>query len=320
MTWLLLGALLALAAHAVASSAAAAAVVALAPGLERRLARRPPAARARGLFVLALSPSLAGLIAVLAVVAPAWVSHEPAGAREAAGPLLWVLGLAGAALLAPRPLAAARLARRTARAVRAWARGGAPVAGLRIPATRIEHPLPVAALAGTLRPRLLLASRLVDALTADELQAVAAHERAHAAAGDNLRRLALAASPDALAWLPAGRRFRAAFEEAAEFAADERARREVRPEALARALVVAASLVPDGGRLALPLAALDAAPLAARVRVLLADGPAPGPAPAGRGAPLAVAAAVLGIGALAAWSALRPEAHALLEAVVRASS
>ncbi len=320
MSGVLLGVLLALAAHAVVSSSAASAIVLVAPALERRLARRPPAARVRGLFALALAPALAGLAAAAALVAPAWVVHEPAGARETAGPLLWVLGLAGAALLLPRPVAAARLARRTARAVRAWTRGGSPVAGLSLPATRIEHPLPVAALAGTLRPRLLLAGRLVDALSADEIRAVAAHERAHAAAGDNLRRLALAASPDALAWLPAGRRLRAAFEEAAELAADERARRDVRPETLARALVVAASLVPDGGRLALPLAALDAAPLAARVRALLAAAPLPAAPedawPRLRG----VAAALLAVAALAAWSAARPEAHSLLEAVVRASS
>lgn len=320
MSGLLLGVLLALAAHAVVSSSAAAAIVLVAPALERRLALRPPVARARGLFALALAPSLAGLAAVVALVAPAWLAYEPADGGETAGLLLWVLGLAGAALLLPRPLAAARLARATARAVSAWTRGGSPVAGLPLPATRIEHPRPVAALAGTLRPRLLLAGRLVDALSADELRAVAAHERGHAAAGDNLRRFALAASPDALAWLPAGRRLRAAFEEAAELAADERARRDVRPETLARALVVAASLVPDGGRLALPLAALDAAPLAARIRALLADGPLPGRAPEDAWPRLGVAAALLAVAALAAWSAARPEAHSLLEAVVRASS
>lgn len=319
MSWLLLGALLALAAHAVASSSAAALVCAAAPAVERRLERGAPAARARGLFALALAPSLGGVVAAMAVAA-SWAAWEPRSGAETAGPVLWTLGLGGGALVASRIAGGLRLASRTSRAVRSWTRGGTPLAGLSLPATRIVHSLPVAALAGFVRPRLLLASRLVDALDPDELRAVAAHERGHAAALDNLRRLALAASPDPLALLPAGRRLRAAFEEAAEAAADRRALRETRPLTLARALVAAAALVPEGDRPDLPLATLDAAPLAARVRALLAAGDPAIPGEDGVGRHVAVVAVVLSLAALAALCALRPEPQAVLEAVVRALS
>lgn len=320
MSWVLLGALLALAAHAVASSAAAALVCAVAPAVERRLERVAPAARARGLFALALAPSLGGVAAAVAVVS-SWVAWEPRGGAETAGPALWSLAFAGVALVASRLAAGLHVASRTSRAVRGWTRGGTPLAGLSLPATRIAHPLPVAALAGFVRPRLLLASRLVDALDPDELRAVAAHESGHAAALDNLRRLALAASPDPLAILPAGRRLRAAFEEAAEAAADRRALRETQPLTLARALVAAAALVPEGGtgRLPLPLATLEGAPLAARVRALLAADPA-APVDDGGRRLAAVVAVVLSLAAPAAVCAWRPEPQAVLEAVVRALS
>jgi len=142
-------------------------------------------------------------------------------------------------------------------------------------------------------------------------------EIGHAAARDNLRRLVLAASPDVLAWLPAGARLRRDFEQAAEAAADRRALERVRPETLARALLKAAALVREGQRLELPVAAFDgAAPLADRVRALLDSEPE-----AVDGAPvraLALAAAALVVAGAAAFSAARPEAHAVLEAVVRA--
>ena len=321
MSWLVLGLLLALGAHAVVSTLAALGVLAARPLAERALARAAPAARARLLFALCLAPSAAGLVAVVAVVLPAWIAHEPRATNEAAGPLLRAAGLAGAALLAARLGPGLLLAARTARAVAAWTRRGTPVPGLPLPAARFDHPLPVAALVGVVRPRLLLADRLVAALDAPALQAVAAHEMGHAAARDNLRRLLLASSPDVLAWLPQGRRLRRGFDEAAEAAADRHALARVRPETLARALVTAAGLVPEGRRLELPLAALDdgAAPLADRVRSLLAAEPPAADGGSGRGVrPAHALAAGLALAALVVFSAARPEAHALLETVVHA--
>ena len=302
MSWLGLGLLLALGVHAAVSTVVALLVVAARPLAERRPRRAAPAGRARSLFALALAPAAAGLLAVGAIVLPAWVAREPRGEAEAAGPVLWAVALAGAAMVLVRVGSALRLVRRTARVVGAWTRGGRPLGGLPLPATRFEHPLPVAALVGLLRPRLVVAGRLVAALDRSELQAVAAHEIGHAVARDNLRRLLLAASPDVLAWLPAGARLRRDFERAAEAAADRRALERVRPETLARALLKAAALVPEGRRLELPVAAFDgAAPLADRVRALLASEPEAVDGAPGRA--LALAAAALVVAGVAAFSA-----------------
>lgn len=77
---------------------------------------------------------------------------------------------------------------------------------------------------GILRPRLLVSRGLLDSLSADELDAVLAHERAHAARFDNLRQLLVRWST--IAWPPASRRaVRAYNDRACEAACDEPALR-----------------------------------------------------------------------------------------------
>ena len=104
----------------------------------------------------------------------------------------------------------------------------------------------MAAVVGLRRGRLFLADGLLRALAPDELDGVVAHEAAHRAACDNLKRLLLRASPDLLAWSGPGARLRQAFEEAAEREADDRACARVSPLVLARALLKVAALVPPG--------------------------------------------------------------------------
>ena len=319
MSLALLGLALALAAHVAVATAGSLVVALLLPVVEPRLARLSAGARASGFLALALLPAAGGLVAGLFVVVPAWIAREPAGAAERLGPALALPALAGAVLVVARLGSGLALLRRGSRAAAGWARGGQAFVGLPLPATRFEHELPVAALVGLARPRLLLANRLVAALDREELRAVVAHELGHAAARDNLKRLLLAASPDPLVWLPAGARLRRAFEEAAEEAADLAACASVAPLHLARALVKAAALVPPGRRLALPLPGLhNDEPLARRVRAL-ADREPQG-APSGTGSPrrAALALALLGgLLGLATAAAVRPEAHALLETLVR---
>jgi Zn-dependent protease with chaperone function len=181
----------------------------------------------------------------------------------------------------------------------------------------------VAAVFGLVRGRLFLADRLLIALSPEELEGVVAHEVAHRAARDNLKRLLLRASPDVLALTGLGARLRQAFEDAAEAAADRRACARVSPLVLARTLLKVASLVPPGQRLDAAVAALhrDGA-LSSRVRALVAvhdqaDGPAAAPADHSVGRvpdtalALAALAALIAIGALS----LRP-VHGLLEVFV----
>jgi Zn-dependent protease with chaperone function len=178
----------------------------------------------------------------------------------------------------------------------------------------------VAALAGTWRPRLLFSDTALRALTPAELEAVIEHERAHATVHENLRRLVLRASPDPLALLPAGRRLRAAFEEAAEAAADAAACARVPPLLLASALIKLAGLVPPGRRLDVAVASFHReGGIAERVRALLAAATTwkpRGAIPPTRGFPTRILALLL----VAAYGALVASStsfvHGLLEALV----
>ena len=184
---------------------------------------------------------------------PRWASRcrpgsstSPAGSAETAGPVLVALAAAGAALVLGRAGAALLDLWRTSRLARRWSAAGRPLAGLPFPATRFAHEFPVAAVFGLRRGRLFLADGLLRALSPEELDGVVAHEAAHRAARDNLKRLLLRASPDLLALSGPGARLRQAFEEAAESEADDRACARVSPLVLARALLKVAALVPPG--------------------------------------------------------------------------
>jgi bla regulator protein blaR1 len=303
--------------HLVVASALSVGVAAAFPALDRALLRLDPRRRAERTFALALLPPAGGLAAALGLALPAWVLCEPRGAAEEPGLAVLALALA-TAILATARLGAALLAQwRTSRLVQRFRTRGRDLPGLAFEATRFPHALPVAALAGLIRPRLLLSELLLRALSPAELRAVVAHEKAHASARDNLKRLLLRASPDPLALLPAGSRLRASFEQAAEAAADQAACSDVAPLVLARALLKVAALVPPGRRLELGVAALHReGEIAARVRALVLSheggaSDAHERAPGARRWPLPVAAGVLA----AAWASL-PAVHHLLETLV----
>lgn len=270
MSFAALGLALVLAAHVVVSTALSLLALVVLPWVGARPVD-PPARRASALLFLGLLPAFGGLAVALGLALPAWLVHEPRGTGEAAGPVLAALAGAGAALILGRAGAALRDQWLTLRLVRRWSADGRPLAGLPFPATRFAHEFPVAAVFGLVRGRLFLADRLLRSLTPDELDGVIAHEAAHRAAHDNLKRLLLRASPDLLALTGAGARLRQAFEDAAEAEADARACARVSPLVLARALLKVASLVPPGQRLDAAVAALHRdGSLCARVRALVA--------------------------------------------------
>jgi len=273
---LLLGLTLGLAGWAVVSAVGAAISVLLwrrLPPLEPGTAAR----RARGLFALGLLPSALAATLVGAVLLPAFFLYEPRDASDAAGPLLALMALAGAALLGAGAWRGASEARLTRTLVRRWMLLATPLRlpGLELEAYRFDARFPVVSVVGQRRPRLFVSHRVLEACDPDELRVILAHEAAHVAARDNLRRALLSAAADPLALSPLGRRLRHEWHEAAEAAADEGAAGEDPGArlALASALVRLARLAtrPEP----LPGAAvLDGAPVASRVRHLLAD-PAP---------------------------------------------
>jgi Zn-dependent protease with chaperone function len=268
------------------------------------------------LLTLRVLPTAGGLLIVLTVVLPAFLSQEPHQPREAAGP--WLLILASLTLLAVghgiwrgwRACAAARsLLRDCGSASRRIVANGLKV-------EVVGTPEPIVAVIGSWRPRIVAAECVVSACSTDELRQVIAHEVAHVSARDNLKQLMLIASPDLLAWTRVGAALRRRWRAAAELEADRRATGNdpCRRLTLAAALIKVARAQGAAGRsygaLSMPVAADD---VEGRVRQLLAP-PASASSPGARSAiALALCASLLPVTALP----LYPLVHRLIEALVQ---
>ncbi|MBS0395608.1 MAG: hypothetical protein JSR54_13350 [Proteobacteria bacterium] len=207
-----------LSAYALASLLLSGAVAAL-------LRLRPP--RAGGdpdaWLAVRLAPSAGAGFIVLAVVLPAFLRFEPAAPLETVAAPLGTLAALGLALLA----GGAWRGVRAWLGSRAWLRGCAVlprrVAGGDAPVIVVDAPVPLVAVVGTRQPVIIAARAVLAGCSPAEFNEVIAHERAHIRARDNLKLLALRASPDALAWLPVARRLERGWRVAAEYAADEAA-------------------------------------------------------------------------------------------------
>ncbi|MFN7975223.1 MAG: M56 family metallopeptidase [Acidobacteriota bacterium] len=291
MAFVLLGAALSLGSYLAASTVASVLVAILWPRARRGGAR---------LDLLRALPSAAGAAVALGLVLPSYLAFEPAGLAEPIGLPLAVAATAAALLVVASAARAARVARATHATVRAWMDGSAPCdipGGLPIPASTIAHTFPLVAVAGLVRPRLLIARQVVETLSAAELRAVAEHEMAHLESRDNLRTLLRYAYPDVLSWLPEGKRMMADVDQETEIRADARAAEGGMAVDLAAALIKVARLAPPG-RLAVPLAALhDGGSISERVERLLSDRPG---APPRRSVGVAVLLAVIPLALFAA--------------------
>ncbi len=279
------------------------AVAAVWAGAAVRRAERMEARRGAALLLcLRLGPAVLGVAAALGMCAPSYLLFERGGG-EAVGGLCVVLGLIGAATVGVGAW----------RALRAWWRARRWMAGL-LPAGGaevwvVEEPGALVAMVGVVKPTLVVSRAMREALTDEEWAAAEAHERAHAKAWDNAKRLALAATPGAKTLTRAWARLaeRAADDEAAGGNADRRL-------ALAAALVKAARIGMAAAAPAVSALAAEREELAARVARLL-DGP--GEAKGARRT-----AAVLAAGAMAAALAMTQPAvleaaHGVFERLLR---
>ena len=187
-----------------------------------------------------------------------------------------------------------------------------------MPAVRVASPLPIVALAGWRRPVLFMSGAVIDGCTPRLLGAISAHEIGHRRAFDNLKRLALAACCDPLVRTATGREITAAWEAAAEEAADDAAvSLGAQPADLAEALLAVERLAPAGARLVVPAAAFyQGGCLERRVRRLLVEGRLPVEAQPGRARRLLTAVVFLACWALAAEALHRPARRLLEHSVV----
>lgn len=159
----------------------------------RTVRRRPNV-----LFGLRIAPmALTAMFMTLAVL-PSYRLFEPLDTNEKIG---WTLAATAA-------IAAIGIAYSVWRAVQSWLQGRRlvaswmetaqpiQIAGVDVPAYCFDNERPVLALAGVFRPRLFVSRTVLDVLLPEEISAAVAHECAHLAARDNLRRVMLRLLPD----------------------------------------------------------------------------------------------------------------------------
>lgn len=232
------------------------------------------ASRAAGfLFALRVLPPAIGLLAVAGVCAPSYLLLEPHASGEEVGFGFLAAAVLGAAICAAALWRSASAIRVLVHFEREWTRA----ASLRHTGGDsmlvLPEETPFLAMAGIFRPRLVVSRAVLNALEPEELDTAIAHEYAHRASRDNLKRLALLLSPDLLPAWPAFDSIEAAWRRFSEWAADDRAAGgdSARSLSLAAALVRVARLsgAPVMSPLVTPLLA-DTSELAARVDRLLA--------------------------------------------------
>ncbi len=245
--YFLLGASIKLAFLLLANLAAAVAATLVWKLIADRLEWLSPHTRAQLIFALRVGPVLLAFVFVFGFVVPAYLIHEPEDSGEVVTfKLAIIAGLACAALL----LTGVRVVRTwliTRRLEASWSRNAVEISvdGANVPVLRMDHPYPVIAVVGIVRPRIFVAETALETLDPEELRAAIAHEQGHIAFHDNLKRSILRMAHDMLL-IPIGRDLDTAWARNVEAAADEYATRQRREYALdlASAIVKLARIAP----------------------------------------------------------------------------
>ncbi|MBV8894947.1 MAG: hypothetical protein JO051_00430 [Acidobacteriaceae bacterium] len=212
------------------------AVSPLAVSLSERLR---PIYGVRLLLFLRLLPILAASYAAAAIALPSYLRLEQESDAERIGFSVLcsaVLAIAIWARPLPRTIKALR---HSSQFVEALLSLGRPSSIARNPVWILPEPAPRVAVAGVLRPRVLLSESAIDMFSPEELNLVLLHEKAHQRSRDNLMRLLLLILPDVLPFVRLNRALEAQCKRLVEWAADDFAAAGDRQNSisLARALV-----------------------------------------------------------------------------------
>ncbi len=163
--------------------------------------RMQPRHGARLLLALRLLPATGALFVVAAFCVPSYLFWEQEPGGEEIGWLCLGVAFTAAVLAVNSAIHLAQALSRSARYARHCERTGAPVLML----------------AGILRPRLVVSDAILQALSAEQLEAALRHEQAHRRAFDNFKRLLLAATPR----MPGFAAMEQAWSRLSEWAADD---------------------------------------------------------------------------------------------------
>lgn len=183
----------------------------------RLLCRNSAAGLARLLFGLRIFPLAGSAFITLAFALPAFLLLESGAIDEDMGTLAF--SICTLLLLAAGVFRVVMAQASTARAVAEWLEGAHALdAGAGGPTLQTKPGLPPLLLYGVSRPRVLVSETATALLSPDELRVAVQHEIGHMRSRDNLKKLILHGAP-----FPGMASLEGAWQEAAEFAADEAA-------------------------------------------------------------------------------------------------
>ena len=218
----------------------------IAPAAIRVAERSRPRWAARFLLILRMLPSGMSLFVVAGLCVPSYFQLEPEATAERVGVACFAAALLGLIIWAISISRGVRASAHSLRYIRQCGRMGRQrrLAGGRSPIWVIESAGHVLALAGVMRPRLVVSRDVVSALSPRELAAALRHERAHRTSRDNFKRLLMLLTPGILPFFRGFEALERGWSKFTEWAADDTAvaGNSRRSLALAAALVRVARL------------------------------------------------------------------------------
>ena len=184
-----------------------------------------PRRSARLLFALRIAPAGVTLFLVLGFCVPSYIWLEPDIAGERVGIACLLAAALGVAVWATSLMRGLVSVIRTQRYIRrCGSRGQRASAGNASPElVVVSETNPVMAVAGVLRPRLLVSQDVMNALSEEQKEAAFRHEAAHRASRDNLKRLLFLLSPDVVPFVGSFSKLEDGWARFTEWAADDAA-------------------------------------------------------------------------------------------------
>jgi Zn-dependent protease with chaperone function len=182
---------------------------------------------ARFLFFLRVLPAVFAAVLVLGLGVPSYVWLEPRTTVESVSFACCAAAILGAAIwcisiarVVHATLRSSRYARQSKQVGRELRREVAAV-----PATVLKVDTPLIALTGVFRPRVLVSSSVLGALTPDQFDAALKHENAHRISRDNLKRFVFLLAPGIFLLMADLGALERAWSRFSEWAADDEATR-----------------------------------------------------------------------------------------------
>jgi beta-lactamase regulating signal transducer with metallopeptidase domain len=184
-----------------------------------------PRSASHFLLGVRLLPFALGLSAVLGLCIPSYLWLEPQATAERVGWVFLTFALFGALVCALSIGRAVRAVAVSNRYNRAWLKEGHEdrLTTEDSNAVIVENNVPLLAVAGVYRPRLMISEGVLRSLSAEQLAVALRHEKAHCGSRDNLKRLLLLLVPDAIPFVSSLSSLDREWSKFSEWAADDEA-------------------------------------------------------------------------------------------------